>query len=94
MPDSLNAQTSAVGLVTYEKEPTIDKVKTLFSITLHLSSRITVLEHENKNLYKAIALQKKKGRQGVRLNLAGQPNKDIIDYYSPSQVVKVREYQQ
>jgi len=28
------------------------------------------------------------------LNLAGQPNKDIIDCYSPAQVVKAREYQQ
>jgi hypothetical protein len=43
-------------------------------------------------LEKAIALQKKKTRQGVRLNLAGQPNKEIIDCYSPAQVVKAREY--
>ena len=78
----------------YKKEPTIDKVKTLFSITLHLSARVAVLEHENKGLLKAIDLQKKKGRPGVRLNLAGQPNKDIIDCYSPGQVVKAREYQQ
>jgi hypothetical protein len=28
------------------------------------------------------------------LNLAGQPNKDIIDCYSPVQVVKAREYQE
>jgi hypothetical protein len=79
--------------VAYDKEPTVDKVKTLFSTTLHLSARVSVLEAENKGLVKAIALQKKKSRQGVRLNLAGQPNKDIIDCYSPGQVVKAREYQ-
>jgi hypothetical protein len=28
------------------------------------------------------------------LNLASQPNKDIIDCYSPGQVVKAKEYQQ
>jgi hypothetical protein len=78
----------------YEKEPTVDKVKTLFSTTLHLSARLAVLEHENKGLFKAIDLQKKKRQQGIRLNLAGQPNKDIIDCYSPGQVVKAREYQQ
>lgn len=78
----------------YDKDPTVDKVKTLFSTTLHLSARVAVLEHENRGLYNAIDLQKKKGRQGVRLNLAGQPNKDIVDCYSPAQVVKAREYQE
>ena len=39
-------------------------------------------------------MQKKKNRQGVRLNLCGVPNKNIIDCYSPGQVVKAREYQQ
>ncbi|PMD31317.1 hypothetical protein L207DRAFT_519567 [Hyaloscypha variabilis F] len=29
--------------------------------------------------------------QGVRLNLCGEPNKGIIDCYSPAQVVKARE---
>jgi hypothetical protein len=38
-------------------------------------------------------LQKKKGRTGVRLNLSGQPNKGVIDCYSPGFVVKCREYQ-
>jgi hypothetical protein len=80
--------------VEYDKEPTVDKVKKLFATTLHLSAQVSVLQHENKGLYKAIDLQKKKGRQGVRLNLAGQPNKDIVDCYSPAQVVKAREYQE
>ena len=80
--------------IAYDKDPTVDKIKTLFSTTLHLSARVAVLEHENRGLYNAINLQKKKGRQGVRLNLAGQPNKDIIDCYSPAQVVKAREYQE
>ena len=78
--------------VIYKKELTINKVKTLFSITLYLSARITVLEYENKDLFKAINLQKKKDRQDIRLNLTGQPNKGIIDCYSPGQVVKAREY--
>ena len=78
----------------YDKEPTTDKVKKLFATTLHLSAQVSVLQHENRGLYKSIELQKKKGRQGVRLNLAGQPNKDIIDCYSPTQVVKAREYQE
>src|SRR6266536_2884336 len=77
----------------YDKSPTVDKVKKLFSTTLHLTAQVSVLQHENRGLYKAIELQKKKGRQGVRLNLAGQANKDIIDCYSPGQVVKAREYQ-
>ena len=78
----------------YDKEPTIDKVKKLFATTLHLSAQVSVLQHENRGLYKSIELQKKKGQQGVRLNLASQPNKDIIDCYSPTQVVKAREYQE
>lgn len=78
----------------YDKEPTIDKVKTIFSTTLHLAARVSVLEHENRGLYKAIELQKKKGRQGVRLNLAGEANKGLIDCYSPGKVVKAREYQE
>jgi len=47
----------------YDKEPTINKVKTIFSTTLHLAARVSVLEYENRGLYKAIELQKKKGRQ-------------------------------
>ena len=52
------------------------------------------LQHQNRGLFKAIDVQKKKGRQGVRLNLCGQPNKGIVDCYSPAQVVKAREYQE
>ncbi len=78
----------------YEKEPTEDKVKKLFATTLHLSAQVACLEHQNRGLFKAIDLQKKKGRQGVRLNLCGQPNKGIVDCYSLAQVVKAREYQE
>ncbi len=96
--DSLRSPKSAKAIrrfyAAYDREPTVDKVKKLFATTLHLSAQVAVLQHENRGLYKSIELQKKKGRQGVRLNLAGQPNKDIIDYYSPTQVVKAREYQE
>jgi hypothetical protein len=78
--------------VTYDQELTVHKVKKLFATTLHLSAQVAYLQYENRGLYKSIELQKKKSRQGVRLNLAGQPNKDIVDYYSPVQVVKAREY--
>jgi hypothetical protein len=80
--------------LAYDKEPTEDKVKTLFATTLHLSAQVACLKHQNQGLFKAIELQKKKGRQGVRLNLYGQPNKGIVDCYSPAQVVKAREYQE
>jgi hypothetical protein len=76
----------------YDKSPTVDKVKTLFATTLHLSAQVSVLQHQNRGLLKAIELQKKKGRHCIRLNLCGQPNKDVIDCYSPAQVVKAREY--
>ena len=78
----------------YDKEPTIDKVKKLFATTLYLSAQVSVLQHENRGLFKTLEIQKKKGRHGVRLNLAGQSNKNIIDCYSPTQVVKAREYQE
>ena len=39
-------------------------------------------------------MQKKKGRQGVCLNLAREPNKGVIDCYSPAKVVKAKEYQE
>jgi hypothetical protein len=78
----------------YNKEPTIDKVKTIFSTTLHLAVRVSILEYENRGLYKAIELQKKKGRQSIRLNLAGEANKGLINCYSPGKVVKAREYQE
>ena len=94
--DGLRSPKSAKAIrrfqIAYEKEPTVDKVKKVFSTALHLSARVAVLEHENKGLHNAINLQKKKGRTGVRLNLGGQPNKEIIDCYSPSFVVKCREY--
>jgi len=64
----------------------------LFVTTLRLAAQVSVLEHEKRGLFKAIELQKKKGRQGVRLNLVGEVNKEIIDYYSPTKVVKAREY--
>ena len=50
------------------------------------------MTHQNKGLHKAIGLQKKKNKKGVRLNLCGQENKDIIDCYSPTTVVKARKY--
>ena len=78
--------------VAYDKSPTADKVKTLFTTVLHLSAQVSCLQAENHGLERAIVLQKKKTRQGVRLNLAGQPNKDIIDCYSPAQVIRAREY--
>src|SRR5271170_6922061 len=94
--DGLRSPKSAKAIrrfqVAYEKEPTVDKVKKVFSTALHLSARVAVLEHENKGLYNAIDLQKKKGRKGVRLNLGGQPNKEIINCYSPSFIVKCQEY--
>src|SRR6266498_4522136 len=40
----------------YNKSPTVDKVKTLFATTLHLSTQVSVLQHENRGLYKAIKL--------------------------------------
>jgi len=80
--------------VIYNRDPTKDKVKKLFATTLHLSAQVACLQHQNEGLFKAIDLQKKKSRQGVRLNLCGQPNKGIIDCYSPAQVVKAREYQE
>jgi hypothetical protein len=80
--------------IAYDKSPTVDKVKTIFATTLRLAAQVSILEHENRGLYKAIELQKKKGKKGVRLNLKGEPNKDIVDCYSPAQVVKAREYQE
>jgi len=53
---------------------------------------VACLKHEKQGLLKAIDLQKKKGRQGIRLNLAGEPNKGVIDYYLPAKVVKAKEY--
>jgi len=98
MPGALKTPKSSKAIrrfqAAYDKSPTADKVKTLFTTTLHLSAQVSCLQAENRGLEKAIALQKKKTRQGVRLNLAGQPNKDIIDCYSPAQVVKSREYQE
>jgi hypothetical protein len=76
----------------YDKEPTVNKVKTIFATILHLAIRVLVLEYENRGLYNIINLQKKKGRQGVRLNLAGEANKGLINYYSPGKIVKAREY--
>jgi hypothetical protein len=53
---------------------------------------VSCLKHENRGLLKAIDLQKKKGRQGIRLNLAGKLNKGIIDCYSLAKVIKAKEY--
>jgi hypothetical protein len=50
------------------------------------------LTHKDKALLKAIDLQKRRNKRGVRLNLWGQESKGIVDCYSPAQVVKAREY--
>jgi hypothetical protein len=54
-------------------------------------ARVFVLKYKNKGLYNTLDLQKK-GRTGVRLNLSSQPNKRIINCYSPRFVIKYREY--
>jgi hypothetical protein len=76
----------------YKQDPTEDKVKILFTTTLQLSAKVLVLEHQNKGLNKAIDMQKKKNKKGVWVNLLGDPNKDIVDCYSPAACVKMREY--
>jgi len=95
-PGVLKAPRSAKSIrrfhASYEKSPMAEKVKTLFTTTIQLSAQVSVLQHRINGLHKALDLQKKKGKKGVRLNLCGQPNKDIIDCYSPAQVVKAREY--
>ena len=80
--------------MVYEKDPSADKVKTLFSMTLQFSAQIAVLKHQNDGLVKAIEMQKKKNKKGVRLNLCGESNKNTIDCYSPAQVVKARLFQE
>ena len=67
-------------------------VKTLFTTAIELSAQVSILTHTNKGLLKAIDLQKKKNKRGVRLNLCGQENKDIIDCYSPATCVRMRGY--
>jgi hypothetical protein len=79
---------------SYDQEPTVEKVKTIFATTLHLAAQVSILEHERRGLYNAIELQKKKGRHGIRLNLVGEANKGMIDCYSPGKVVQAREYQE
>ena len=37
-------------------------------------------------------MQKRKNKQGIRLNLCGVLNKNIIDCYSLKQVIKAKEY--
>ena len=89
-PGILKAPRSAKSIryfrIAYEKNPIEDKVKTLFTTMLQLSSQVAVLTHQNKGLHKAIGLQKKKNKKGVWLNLCGQENKDIINCYSPTTV--------
>jgi hypothetical protein len=80
--------------MAYEKALSTDKVKTFFSTTLQLSAQVAVLKYQNDLLVKAIEIQKKKNKKGVRLNLCGEPNKNTIDYYSPAQVVKAKLFQE
>jgi len=67
-------------------------VKTLFTTTLQLAAQVSVLQHQNKGLLKSIDMQKKKNKKGVQLNLCGNPNKEIVDCYSPAQVVKAWQF--
>ena len=78
--------------IAYNRSSTVEKVKTLFTIILHLFTQVSVFQHKNCGLYKAIELQKKKEWQSVQLNLCEQSNKNIIDCYFSAQVVKVRRY--
>jgi len=42
--------------MAYEKAPSTDKVKTLFSTTLQLSAQVAVLKYQNDSLVKAIEM--------------------------------------
>ena len=65
--------------ISYESSLSADKIKTLFSTTVKLSPEISILQYQKRSLEKAIKLQKKKNRQGIRLNLCGEPNKGKVN---------------
>jgi hypothetical protein len=65
--------------ISYESSLSADKIKTLFSTTLKLSAEVSILQYQKRSLEKAINLQNKKNRQGIRLNLCGESNKGKVN---------------
>jgi len=52
-----------------------------------MATKISILEHKNHSLYKAIILEKKKRKKGKRLNLCREISKGV-EVYSLVKVVR------
>jgi hypothetical protein len=77
--------------IAFEDSPTQRRVNKVFKATKTIATKISILEHENHGLRKAIILEKKKRKKGKKLNLCGEISKGV-EVYSPVKVVRAQVY--
>ena len=75
----------------WKRNPDTHQVEILFKTTQSLVAEVSILNHVNQGLRKAIQLQKQKGGKGKKLDLAGEETAGVVAY-SPAKVVRCREY--
>ena len=76
----------------FKRSPSKLKVARVFTSATTLSSKVSILEHENWGLRMAIMLENQKRKRGKRLNLAGEESKGV-EVYSSGKVIAARAYQ-
>jgi hypothetical protein len=75
----------------YRKSPTAQKFSKLLRATETLSTKVSILKHENQGLRKSIILEKKKRKRGKKLDLCREESTGTI-CYSPAKVARARAY--
>ena len=74
--------------------PTIENVAQIQKVAMKLATHFELQKHENHNLLRAITQERKKRQRGKRLNLISEKDLSVAQFFSPTRVVAVKEYQE
>jgi hypothetical protein len=73
------------------RSPSTRKLDRIFKSARVLAAQVSILQKENEGLVEALELEKDKRKKGRRLNLYSEESSSV-EIYTPSKVVKAREY--
>ena len=73
----------------YAKNPTKEAVRKLVKANEHNSARAAIAEHCSEGLKEALQLEKKKRRQGKKLNLTGEAS-GCAQFFGTKEVLKAQ----
>lgn len=74
--------------------PTVKNVIQMQKVAMKLATHFELQKHENRNLLRAIRDEKKKRQRGKRLNLVGDEDHGVAQFFSPARVLAAKEYQE